>query len=165
MDVALARGTALALARAFVVAGADAGPRGEVRGALEDAHVRPQLRDDRGGNDTIDARDGREARVLLAVRCELRVDPLVELRDVLLELLDACELHLEQEAVVLFDATFEREFQLGDLVAHLLLRELGHLLRRRVAAQYRLEHRLAGDAEYVADDARQLDVGSLEQLV
>ena len=44
------------------------------------------------------------------------------------------------------------------------LREVGHLLGRCTALDQGLEHGPAGDAEDIAGDARQLDVGGLQQL-
>ena len=77
-----------------------------MRGALEDGHVRSQLGDDRRCDDAIDAGDDRQAGVVLAVGCELDVDGLVELRNVLVELLQAGELHLENEAMAFLDTSF-----------------------------------------------------------
>ena len=99
---------------------------------LEDAHVRSKLGNQDRGQDAIDAGDFRQPHVLLAVGRKLAVDALIELGDVLVELLETRELHLEHEAMMFLDPAFECEFELGQLLTQPPFCELGHLLRRRI---------------------------------
>jgi len=115
--------------------------------------------------DAIDAGDLRQAHMVLAVGLKLAVDAFIEFGDVPVELFETRELHLEHEAMMLFDPPFESELQFAELLAETLLRELRHLGGRCVPADERLQHRHARDAEDVAGNARELDVGRLEELL
>ncbi len=65
---------------------------------------------------------------------------------------------------MLLDAPVERQDQIGAFAAQLAPGEIGHRLGRGLARDQRPEHRAAGHAEDVGSDARQLDVGGLQQL-
>ena len=66
--------------------------------------------------------------------------------------------------MMLLDPPVERQGQIGALAAQLALGEIRHRLGRGLARDQRPEHRPAGHAEDVAGDARQLDVGGLQEL-
>lgn len=106
----------------------------------EGGHVDPEFRDDDCRADPIDAGDLRQPRVLRGVRDELLVDAFVDLLDGVLDLIEPFELHREQEAVVLFDATFERSRQHRNLPAQAATRKLRHLLRCGRPFEQRSEH-------------------------
>ena len=65
---------------------------------------------------------------------------------------------------MLLDPPVERQDQIGALAAQLPSGEIRHRLGRGLALDQRPEHRAAGHAEDVAGDARQLDVGGLQEL-
>jgi hypothetical protein len=94
---------------------------------FEDAHVRAEFGDDDRAQHPIDTWDLGETLAMLAVRVELCVDARIELPDVLVQLLQPRELHLQDEAMVLLDLAFERKFELAELLAEALLGELRHL--------------------------------------
>ncbi len=71
--------------------------------ALEDTHVRSKLGAHDCGQDAVDAGDLRQAHVLLAIGRKLAVDALIEFGDVLVELFETRELHLEHEAMMFLD--------------------------------------------------------------
>jgi hypothetical protein len=54
----------------------------------------------------------RRAHVLLAVGRKLAVDAFIEFGDVLVELFETRELHLEHEAMMVLDPAFECELEL-----------------------------------------------------
>ena len=82
----------LLLAGALMIAGARAGPGGQMVDAEEHAHVDADLGDEGGGDHPVDARDLHQQSVLNAVRCELCFDAVVEGGDILLGRLEPAQL-------------------------------------------------------------------------
>jgi hypothetical protein len=97
--VAPADAPALALARAFVVARADAHPRGQPLGAAEAGHVRPNLHQQHGCPLQVDARNGLQQPQLRLVGLQPLQQILIQPRDALLELLDVLHDLFGHEAV------------------------------------------------------------------
>ena len=110
------------------------------------------------------ARDAAQKLRLDAKGRHLLLDPRVQEVDVRIEMIEATKLETQQESVVVLDASFEGEFELGHLLAQRALGEAGHLLRARLSRQKSPQHELARGAEDVAENARELDVGGLEEL-
>ena len=164
VDVALPGPTALLLAGALVIAGADAGPGGQMVDAEEHAHVDADLGDQDGGDHPVDPWDQHEQGMLDTIGFELDGDAFVEGRNILFGGFEAPQLHRQQEAVVFLHPPVERQDQIGALAAQLPLGEIGHRLGRGLALDQRPEHRAAGHAENVGSDARQLDVGGFQEL-
>src|SRR6476620_3838148 len=147
MHVALTGTPALLLAGALVAAGANAGPGGKVVDAEEDAHVGADFGDDDRGDQPIDPGNGHQQGHLGTIGQQSFGDPRAEGGNIRFDRLDAAELHREQEAVMLFDASGKRLDQPGALAAQLASGEGGDLLGRGAADDQRLQHGPAGDAE------------------
>ncbi|GEM_PF-2651988 len=76
--------------------------------ALECVHVDAQLGDHYSSQQVINAWNRPETLMLFAIRSELGVDTGIKRGDVAVELLQARELHLQNESVMLFHFAFER---------------------------------------------------------
>src|SRR5271157_2048465 len=164
VDVALPGPAALLPARTLMTAGTDAGPGRQVIDAQEYAHVDADLGDQHGRNQPVDTGNLHQERVLHAIGLKPLADAQVERCDVRLDRFEPAQLHRQEEAVMLLDPPVERQDQIGALAAQLALGEIRHRLGRGLALDQRPEHRAAGHAEDIAGDARQLDVGGLQEL-
>ena len=164
MDIALPGPAALVLAGALVIAGADAGPGGQMVDAEEHAHVDADLGDQDGGDHPVDPWDLHEQGMGDTIGFELDGDAFVKGRNILLGGFEAAQLRGQQEAVVLLHPSFERQNQIGPLAAQLPLGQIRHRFGRGGSSDQSLEHGASRDAEHVAGDAGQLDVGCLQEL-
>ena len=157
MNVALAGGRALLLSGALVIAGA--GPRGQALGVAEHGHVDADLRNDRQRDPVVNPGDLPQQSPLRRVGLGLLLDALVERAQIRLDRLEPPEVEGSGDA-----RSAGRPAPGLQLAAQLPPRQVRHLLRRGGVLDQRLQHRPAGHAEHLADDAGQLDVGALQQL-
>jgi hypothetical protein len=98
-------------------------------------------------------------------RGDLFLDRVREAVDLLIEEVDVREDRADPQRVQLVEATLERLFERGQLLAQPAFGELGEQLGVGRAMHERVEHRAARDAEDVARDAIELDPGVLQRLV
>lgn len=156
---------ALALPSALVVAGAQTGPGREVCRGGELLHVRPDLSDQVLRRPLLDPRDGRQPLDGFLKRARHLLDPIVESCDLRIEEFKVIEQGLEEEPMVVPDATVEGKTQIGDLAAQAPQSQFGELFGVFLAFHDGLDHRPTRDPEDVAGHSPELDVGVFEGLV
>ena len=153
------------LAGRSVVAGALPGPRREVPGAGEDAHVRADLGDDHFGGAPLNTRDAAQQLNGRVERGDALLDRVRQPVDLLIEEVQVREDRADQQRVQIVEAALQGFPKRGDLLTQAPLREIGEHLGISRAGHERVEHRPAGLAQQVRRDAVQLDVGVLQRLV
>ena len=107
------------------VAGAHAGPRGEVFGGRERAHVDADLGDQHLGGALLDAGDRHQQLTLAGERGDPLLDLVREPVDRLVEEVDVREDLPDDQRVLGLEAALERLAERGDLLAQLPVREVG----------------------------------------
>src|SRR6266508_5089056 len=129
-----------AFAGGAVVAGALAGPAGEVALAWELAHVGADLGQDRLGGTPLDAGERAEQLNRFGERGELLLDAGREQLDLLVEEIEVGEDGGDDQRVLGVEAADERLLERRDLRAQLAPGELGEQLRVGAAGDERLQH-------------------------
>ena len=113
-------------------------------GVAEHAHVDAELRDQGRRHDSGHPGDLLQSRVLGEERSHLLVDTGVERVEVLGEEVEAAQLQLEQEAVVVAERALEGIGQVGELETQLSLGQIGNLLGSRLTLRQGTEHEHPG---------------------
>jgi hypothetical protein len=164
VDVAVRRPRSLGLASALVVPRANPDPGGQVPHVPKHLHVDADLRDDRSGDDPVDAGDRCEDLDVPVVGLKLVLNASLDRSDVLLGAREASELRAKQEPVMLLHSAVKGQGEVRALASQRAASELGHLRRRRSRLDQCVQHSHAGDAEDVAGDTAELDVGGVQHL-
>src|SRR5262249_29216617 len=115
--VAGARLAALLLTGAFVITGADPGPRGKVSRAREPAHIVPYFCDHRLGGTATHARYGIQAYDLGIERVDALSDLGADAIDRLIERIDVAELLRQHKALVGAQPSAQRPLECRPLVS------------------------------------------------
>jgi len=136
-----------------------------VSGGGEPGHVTTGLGDDHLSGALPHPRDGLQALDLAGERAHLFLDPGRELLNRRGELVDAVQVQLAQERVVLAEVPPQRLDQLGDLGAHPGVRQLGQHPGIPFPGDQRRQHRPPGLAQDVRRDAGQFDPGVFQFLL
>jgi hypothetical protein len=145
----------------FVVAGAQPGPAGQVRGGRELAHVDADLGDDYLGGAFADAGDGHKPAHLVSERGDHPVHLGVEAVDTGAQMIDVGQVHADHQGVVLVEATQQRLAQLGDPRPHPGQGHIGEDLGVAFPCDERFEHPPRRLTHHVGDHLLQLDPGVL----
>ena len=128
-------------------------------------HVGADLADDAFGAAVLDADDRAQQLNRRRDRADLLFDHAGELFDLLVQEIDVAQDRSDPQPMVGVEVSGERLAQRGDLLAHLLARQLGEHVRVGLAGDQRVEHVAPGLAQDVRGDRVELDAGVFERLV
>src|SRR5208283_4690679 len=150
-------------AGAFVEPRTHAGPGKQMVGRGEGAHIDADL-GDHGLHDVVaDAGNFLQALGVVAKGSEGSLQPRVELRDRGFDLLDRLQMLTDQEAMMVAQASFQRDGELLARAGELGMAELSQPPRVALPRHDRLQDAAAAPAQDVGNDRGQLDVGLLQR--
>jgi len=153
---------------AFVIGGAEAGPRGQVGIGWELFHVRTNFGKNRSRRVCLDARDGlqQSMRFPELFRAEPDSDLAVQGFYLYLKEIEMPECVPQQKAMVVGKAIASQGgYQIRDLLFCLSLGKLRDFLRRHDTLQQSIDHQAPGESEHVTENVAELDIGILENLL
>src|SRR5439155_18473042 len=154
-----------ALAGAFVVARAQAGPGAQMRGGGKPAHVGADLRQDDLGAEFADPRYRAQLLDGVTKGSQPGINLPVNRGDAGIERVDLLQMETEQEAMVSLDALVQGFAQPCLRRSDLGVRERGQLGRVGLAGDQRLDHRPAAAPHDIGQNRHQLDGGFLQGLL
>src|SRR3982751_664436 len=156
-----------ALARRLVVPGTDTGPTAQVLGGFKLAHIWSDLGQNTRCGHLLDARDGLQQFILLPIRLQSLLNPGLELFHLSVEQDGVLYTLGDQPAVMIIELMSLQGFgQLRNPLSEAALTQTGNLFgRNRCVGHQRTHHRLTGDAEDIAENAADLDVGYLQYFL
>src|SRR5205814_90647 len=163
--IAFAGPAALALACAFVVAGAHSRPRREVRRGWEAFDVGPDFGEEDLGRPPSNASDRVQAVDLVLNRAEALTNFPTDLLDQGVEPVQMRQLLREQEALVCSELSRECALQLRALAAQTALRQIGDQTRVGNTTYECFQHLAARCAKDVAGHVAEVDAGAFERLL
>src|SRR5512141_1710507 len=155
-----------AFAGALVVARALPRPRGKMFVSREPSHVRTGF-----GQKRLGAALGHPADRIKLLDCRYKragrylIDPLRHDLDLLVDKIVLHEQLAQHEPMMITELSRQRAAQLGNLVAQLLLRQLGQYAWVFLAADQRLDHLASRDSQHITGHRAQLDVGALQYFL
>src|SRR6185312_8308121 len=146
---AFAHAGGAALASALVVARTHVGPRQQVPGGSEAAHIDAGLGGDCLGTERTYSRDGADEVDGDAKGGEVGLDLLVDGGEGAIEAVDLPEMELQQKAMMVRHPSTQCFLQTGARALHVRMRQRGEPNRIALAGDHRVEDRAAALAEHV----------------